>query len=215
MGGIVEAPPALTRVMAAAFDVTWDYRCPFARNVHEHLITALEVPGQPAPWEVRFVAFSLDQTHVEEGAPSVFDEPDRYPGLLANLVGIVVRDRLPERFLEAHRALFVARHDRALDTRQRKILDGVLAELRIDPASVWAEIDAGWPLQTFRTEHEAAAALDTFGVPTFVVGDQATFVRLLDRPGGDSGKARATVDRIVDLLAWPELNELKHTRVPL
>ena len=93
--------------MPTSFAVTWDYRCPFARNVHEHLVIALEAGG---PWDVQFVAFSLDQPHVEEGQPAVFDQPDRYPGLLANEVGIVVRDRMPERFLATHRALFDARH---------------------------------------------------------------------------------------------------------
>ena len=27
--------------MTSAFAVTWDYRCPFARNIHEHLLTGL------------------------------------------------------------------------------------------------------------------------------------------------------------------------------
>jgi len=42
--------------MTLSFAVTWDYRCPFARNAHEHLLTALE---SGADWDVRFVPFSL------------------------------------------------------------------------------------------------------------------------------------------------------------
>ena len=38
------------------FAVTWDYRCPFARNAHEHIIEALRAG---APWSVRFVPFSF------------------------------------------------------------------------------------------------------------------------------------------------------------
>jgi predicted DsbA family dithiol-disulfide isomerase len=201
--------------MSTSFAVNWDYRCPFARNVHEHLVTALEAAPEEAPWQVSFPAFSLDQTHVEEGAPPVWDEPDRYPALLANQIGIVVRDRIPERFLRLHRAMFAARHDGALDTRKREVLDQVLCEVGIDPGPVWSEIEDGWPLETFRKEHEAAVALDTFGVPTFFVGDKATFVRLLDRPGGDAAKATATVNRLVDLLTgWPGLNEFKYTQLP-
>ena len=32
-----------------SFDVNWDYRCPFARNAHEHLVAAL---AGGADWEV-------------------------------------------------------------------------------------------------------------------------------------------------------------------
>jgi DSBA-like thioredoxin domain len=171
-------------------------------------------PGE-APWDVTFRAFSLDQTHVEEGEPPVWDVPDRYPALLANQIGIVVRDRLPERFYDLHLAMFAARHDRALDTRKREVLDQVLTEVGIDPAPIWAEIADGWPLETFRKEHEEAVALDTFGVPTFFLADKATFVRLLDRPEGDAAKATATVERLADLLSgWPGLNEFKYTQLP-
>ena len=46
------------------FAVTWDYRCPFARNGHEHLLDGLEAG---APWDVEFVPFFLNQSHVPEG----------------------------------------------------------------------------------------------------------------------------------------------------
>jgi predicted DsbA family dithiol-disulfide isomerase len=200
--------------MTTSFSVSWDYRCPFARNVHEYLVAALQAGGDAA-WDVTFQAFSLDQSHVEEGEPAVWDVPDRYPALLANQVGIVVRDRFPDQFLDLHVAMFAARHDRALDTRRKPVLDQVITEVGLDPEPVWAAIEDGWPLETFRKEHEAAVALDAFGVPTFVVGDRATFVRLLDRPQGDAAKATATVSRLVDLLTgWPALNEFKHTQLP-
>jgi hypothetical protein len=200
--------------MSTSFAVTWDYRCPFARNAHDHLVTALQAGGD---WEVTFLAFSLDQPHVEDGEPSVFDVPDRYPGLLANEAGIVVRDRQPEHFLDVHHALFEARHRDAADLRKREVVAPVLAGAGVDPASVFAEIDDGWPLETFRKEHTTAVDnLQVFGVPTFVVGDDATFIRLLDRADGDTDKALRTVSRIVDLLTgWPELNEFKHTSVPM
>jgi non-ribosomal peptide synthetase component F len=52
-------------------------------------------------------------------------------------------------------------------------------------------------------------------VPTFIVGDQAAFVRYMDRPDGDAERAIRTIDRTLDLLdGWPELNELKHTSIP-
>lgn len=198
--------------MSTNFAVTWDYRCPFARNAHEHILTGLE---SGAEWDVTFLAFSLDQTHVAEGKPPVWDEPDRYPGLLANQAGIVVRDRQPESFYRVHDALFAARHDRALDLRERDNIAKTLDEAGVDGAGVLSEIESGWPLDVFRKEHEdAAGRLDVFGVPTFVIGDRAVFVRLMDRPEGDAKLAVSNIERVLDLMSdWPALNEFKYTKI--
>lgn len=202
--------PAFATGMSTSFAVTWDYRCPFARIGHEHILTGL---ADGADWDVRFVAFSLDQAHVEEGQTPVWEEPERYPGLTANLAGVVVRDRQPERFFGVHRALFSARHDQSLDLRDRSIVAKVLDDAGVDGAGVLAEVDAGWPLEVLREEHSAAVAQhEVFGVPTFISGDRAVFVRLMRRPEGDAAMARSTVDRILGMLdGWPELNEFKHT----
>lgn len=196
--------------MSLSFSVTWDYRCPFARIGHEHVLTGL---AAGADWDVTYLAFSLDQAHVEEGGTPVWDEPERYPGLTANLAGIVVRDRQPEHFAAAHRALFSARHLEALDLRDRAIVAKVLDQAGVHGASVLTEVDAGWPLQVLRNEHSAAVTdHQVFGVPTFISGDRAVFVRLMQAPNGDSETATSTVERIVELLTgWPELNEFKHT----
>ena len=188
-------------------------RCPFARNAHEHVVTALEAG---APWDVRFVAFSLDQAHVSEGGTPVWDEPERYPALTANLAGIVVRDRHPARFLAAHHALFAARHDEALDLRDRSVLEKVLDRAGVDPTAVLAEIDEGWPLEVLKAEHvDAVERLHAFGVPTFMSGNDAVFIRFMHRPAGDAALATSTIERALDLFeGWPELNEFKHTTLP-
>lgn len=199
-------------VVTLSFAVTWDYRCPFARIAHDHVVTALQ---GGAAWDVTFQAFSLDQGHIEEGEPSVWADPGRYPGLLANEAGIAVRDRDPEHFLAVHAALFAARHTHALDTRKSEVVADVLAGVGVDAAWVLAEIEDGWPLETFRKEHTAAVdGLEVFGVPTFISADRAAFVRLLEGPGGDPTVASATIERVISLLEdHPEINELKHTRI--
>ena len=198
--------------MSLSFAVSWDYRCPFARNAHEHLIEGLRAG---ADWDVTFVPFSLNQVHVAEGDPDVWDDPTKANALLAMEVGIVARDRFPEKFLDVHSALFTARHDEGLDIRERDVLEGVVAGAGVDAASVFAEIDGGWPLDTFRKEHEAAARdSKVWGVPTFIQGDQSVFVRLMNRPKGDGQLAIGTIERVVELLGWPELNEFKHTSIP-
>ncbi len=199
--------------MSRSFAVTWDYRCPFARNAHEHLLAGLE---GGADWDVRFLLFSLEQAHVEEGAVPVWEEPDRHPGLVANLAGVVVRDRSPELFPAVHQALFTARHDEGLDLRDRAIVAKTLDAAGADGAGVLSEVDASWPLDVLKEEHtDAVQRFHVFGVPTFVTGDDAVFVRLMNRPHGDNSLATSTIERVLDLLVgWPELNELKHTAIP-
>jgi hypothetical protein len=199
--------------MTASFTVTWDYRCPFARNAHEHIVTALDAG---APWEVGYSAFSLDQAHVQEDGVDVWDDQARTPGLRAMQVGIAVRDRWPDAFPRVHVALFAARHDEGRDLRDDEVLRAVLSEQGVDANAVLAHVDDGGPLTTFRTEHERLVGEHgVFGVPTFVANGQSVFVRVMDRPRGDAELARTTIDRLLDLvIGWPELNELKHTTVP-
>ena len=194
------------------FSVTYDYRCPFARIGHLHVIEALEA-GED--WDVTFVPFSLRQMHVEEGDPSVWDDPDSDSGLLVLQVSVVVRDLHPDQFLSVHRRLFDLRHVESRDLREREVVSEALSEFGIDPDSVYAEIADGWPLEAVRKAHEAAVAEhNVWGVPTFVVGDDAVFVRLMEGPDGDPATSVRTIERLIDsITGWPQLNEFKHTRV--
>jgi len=192
------------------FAVTWDYRCPFARNFSEHVLVAMQKePG----WTVRWIPFSLNQTKVEDGSPDVWDDPEMAGARLAVEVGLAVRDHFPDAFLQLHGALFGARHDDALDIREEDVVRRVLATNGLDPDEVFALVATGQPRETFRREHlRAVAEHAVFGVPTVIVGDEAVFVRVMNRPGGDADGARATVERAVGLIHdWPELNEFKHT----
>jgi hypothetical protein len=193
-----------------SFTVNWDYRCPFARNVHEHVITALR---DGADWDVRFVAFSLGQAHVAEGEPDVWEHPADDSGLLALQAGVAVRDRWPERFLDVHLDLFALRHDRGLHLRDEGEIRSTLAEQGVDADAVFEEIASGRPLATIRNEHTTSVdEHEAFGVPTFVHGDAAVFVRLMERPAGDAAFARRSIERIIYLLdEAPDLNEFKHT----
>jgi hypothetical protein len=82
---------------------------------------------------------------------------------------------------------------------------------------VFEHVDSGAALAKVRDEHEAHVASHTvWGVPTFIAGDEAVFVRLMDRSplGSEPAPSIRTIDRVVDLLTgWPELNEFKHTAV--
>ena len=197
--------------MALSFAVNWDYRCPFARNAHEHVVTALQAG---ADWDVDFVAFSLSQGHREEGDPPVWEDSAKARDLLAMQAGIVVRERYPDRFLDVHAALFRARHDQGRDLRKEEVVREVLTETGVDADAVLSEIADGWPLDTFRKEHEASEAdYDVWGVPTFLSGSRAAFVRIMTRPdSADPAASTNLIERVVGAVGeWAEVNELKHT----
>jgi hypothetical protein len=201
--------------MPRTFAVTFDYLCPFARNAHEHVVTAVKAG---ADWEVGFLPFSLKQGHPADQKPDIWDRDDavEQSGIRALLAGIVVRDEFPDRFPDVHLALFAARHDHGADIRDEDVVRDAVSRGGADADAVLGRVASGEPLQTLRKQHEAAIEEHgVFGVPTFVAADDAVFVRFMHRPDGDAGVATATVERTLDLLTgWPELNEFKHTRIP-
>jgi hypothetical protein len=200
--------------MTRQFAVTWDYRCPFARNAHEHLLTGL---AAGADWQVTFLPFSLGQVHVAEGEPSVWEKPEQDTGILALQAGVVVRDDFPDLFPAVHRGLFAARHDEALHLDDRVVVSDVLERNGVPAENVLARINDGSALATVKVEHERyAESHEVWGVPTFIVGDQAVFIRFMHRAtdGAEPAASVDSIERAVDLIGWTDLNEFKHTSVP-
>jgi hypothetical protein len=194
--------------MTQQFAVSFDYRCPFARNAHESVVAGLR---EGRDWDVTFLPFSLDQAHVEEGAPPVWErEPDVWgTGVNALLWGIAVRDAFSDHFADWHLAAFTARHDHGRKIAKPGVLAEIASSVGLDPEAVAAVVASGRPLERLAAEHtDATKRHAMFGVPTFVVGDRAVFVRVMDR------KNPADIDRVLDLLGWSDLNEFKHTSVP-
>ena len=192
------------------FAVNWDYRCPFARNAHEHIAVGL---ADGADWDVTFLPFSLSQVHVAEGDPAVWDNPEKAKDLMALASGVVVRDQYPDRFLDAHVALFAARHDEGLDLRNPEAVAAVLDGVGVPGEKVIAEVQSGAPIQEIRRAHEQSVdEWAAFGVPTFVVDGRAVFVRIMSRPKGDAARARRNIDGVLQLFdSLPDLNEYKFT----
>jgi hypothetical protein len=190
------------------FAVSYDYRCPFARNGHESVVAGLRAGRD---WDVRFLPFSLDQVHVEEGETPIWDRDpaDRGTGVLALEWSIAVRDSFNDEFLDWHGAAFAARHEQGAQIAKEDVLADIAKSVGLDPAAVAAEVASGRPLKVLAEEHtEADKRWSVWGVPTFIVGERAAFVRVMDRKIPDD------VDRILDLLEWTDLNEFKHTSIP-
>jgi len=164
-----------------------------------------------ADLDVRFVAFSLDQIHVHEGEPPVWtrDPADRGSGVAALCTGIAVGGPFPEQVLAAPPELFGARPGRGRQLADPAVLGDAVARAGLDPDAV-ARL-AGLPatLETLAREHtEMVQGYEVFGVPTFVAGTEAAFVRFMEREDVTS------LERVLDLLDRPEINEFKRTRVP-
>jgi 2-hydroxychromene-2-carboxylate isomerase len=192
--------------MPRSLAVTFDYLCPFARNAHEAVVAALR---DGSDLDVRFHAFSLNQVHVEEGQPKAWEAaPDDLPrGVRALAYGLAVRDDFPESFLDFHVAAFAARHDSG-QKFDAAVLDDVVASVGLDVDAVRKVVETGRPLETLATEHEEAVSRwSVFGVPTFIEGDSATFIRFMERGRVDD------LERALDLLDWSRLNEFKRTTI--
>jgi predicted DsbA family dithiol-disulfide isomerase len=193
--------------MAHDFAVTFDYLCPFARNAHEAVVTALR---DGADLQVRFVPFSLNQAHTEEGEQALWDrDPEAWPGGVTALVyGLAVRDAFPDQFLAFHIAAFAQRHDHG-HKFDAAVLDETARTVGIDLDALKAEIATGRPAKTLAVEHtEAVERWAVFGVPTFIDRDEAVFIRFMER-----GRVH-DLHQALDLLAWTRLNEFKRTRIP-
>lgn len=194
------------------FEVTYDYLCPFAHIAHEHVVAALKAG---APWQVTFSPFTLRQVHKDEDAPDVWTDPERRDDLLALAASLAVRDGWPDRFLDAHVALFRARHDQALKLATRDEVASVLDGVGLDAAKVFEVVDGGQPYDAigrdFRRLVEDHAV---FGVPTFIADSEAVFVRLMTRPNDGDDAAGAIEEVVGQLVSDRRLNEFKRTRIP-
>src|SRR5579863_5036098 len=195
-----------------SFDLSFDYRCPFAKNIHLHVITALRAG---APFDVNFAPWSLSQGSRGDGAPDVWNDPAYDGDLLSLAAAVSVRDQQSEYFLGVHEAMFRARHDRAIRLVTLDEISNVLAPLGVDMVKVAADVASRRPHEVIAASHKEYDRFEAFGVPTFVVNDDATFVRYMSEPGDDAAES---VELITSLLALmtnrADLNEFKHTQLP-
>jgi len=195
--------------VARQFALTWDYRCPFARNAHEAVVNGLR---EGRDWDVRFLPFSLDQAHVEEGDTPAWErglDEKGATGVRALLWGIAARDAFPEKFLDFHLAAFRARHDEGKKISEEAVLRGAAESVGLAASAVAEEVASGRPLKALIAEHgEAVDRFSVFGVPTIIEGDEAVFVRIMERGNVDD------FAQALDLVGSTRLNEFKRTTIP-
>ena len=133
-----------------SFAITWDYRCPYGRIAHNHVITGLQAG---APWDVTFLPFCLGQGHVEPGFPPIWETPERDSGLLALQVGMAARDTDTEKFWQFHLDTFEFRHTRAGNLNDRAALASLLTNAGFNSDDIFAKVESGEPLRLIAEEH--------------------------------------------------------------
>jgi len=169
-----------------------------------------------ADWNVTFLPFCLGQAHVEEGEQDIWETPERDSGLLTLQVAISLRDQQSSTFLDYHQAMFNHRHVNGGSLHDRSRISEIIESAGGNAAQAFADVESGRTLQVVRDEHtKYVRSHQVWGTPTFIVEDKAVFVRLLDHAHGDTAAGRRTIDRILDDIDWPILNEFKHPSVPM
>jgi DSBA-like thioredoxin domain len=195
------------------FDLSYDYRCPFAKNLHLHVITALRAG---ADFDVTFVPWTMSQGYRADDASDVWDDPTRDPELLSLAVSTSIRDQQPEHFLDAHEALFRARHERAIRLVTKDEIENALASTSVDLRQVFDDVASRRPHKVIGESFREFERYEAFGVPTFVVNGDATFVRYMTTPSDDPAASVTLIESLVTLMSdQSALNEFKHTKVPM
>jgi hypothetical protein len=195
-----------------SFDLSFDYRCPFAKNLHLHVIAALRAG---ADLDVNFMPWSLSQGSKSDDAPDVWNDPAFDSHLLALAAGVSVRDEQPDLFLDAHEALFRARHGQSIRLVNLDEIAGVLTPLGVDMSMVATDVTSRRPHDVIAASHKEFERFEAFGVPTFIVNDSATFVRYMSEPNDDPSASVELIHSLLSLMmSRPELNEFKHTQLP-
>ncbi len=191
-----------------SFTITYDYLCPFARNANEILLDELDAGSD---YDVTFAPFSLHQNSLPDDVPPIWDASATSDGsgVLAILWSLAVRDRFPDRFQAFHRAVFVARHDEGVDLNDDAVLGGIASRVGLDADAIRMVVRSGVPMASLEGEHTALVRDHAvFGVPTFIAGDEAVFVRFMERNRPED------LRRVLEMLDWATINEFKRTRVP-
>ena len=195
-----------------SFKLSYDYRCPFAKNIHLHAVAALRAG---ADFSIEFSPWTMSQGYREAGAPDVWADPSKDPDLLALAVSVSIRDQQPAYFLDAHEALFRGRHEKGLALKSWSDVEMALATTNVDLEAVRRDVDSRRPHEVIGATFREFEGYEAFGVPTFVVDDDATFVRYMQAPNGDDHASTKLLDSLVTLMSGEvDLNEFKHTKVP-
>ncbi len=86
----------------------------------------------------------------------------------------------------------------------------------LDLTAIFDDVASRRPHRVIGEAFREFERYEAFGVPTFVVDGDATFVRYMNPPSGDAEASRALIESLVSLMSdQSALNEFKHTKVAM
>jgi predicted DsbA family dithiol-disulfide isomerase len=164
-----------------------DFLCPWAR-IGAFWLRNVEAAGALEA-DVEWKTFSLENINLPEDgdADELWSTATERRGLIPAAAAKWVQTQAPESFAAYQRAMFDARHVEHEKIGQPDVTAKVLSQVGLDGDAITSEVtsDSKW-LEAARADHDEAAVLGIFGVPSFVFGDAApAFVRLLEIAEGD------------------------------
>lgn len=186
-----------------------DFLCPWAR-IGAFWISNVDEAGA-LDLDIEWKMFSLENVNLPEeaSADELWETAPERRGLIPAAAAKWIQTNAPESFPNYLRTMFDARHVDKEKVGKPEVTEKVLASSGLDGASIVGELtgDPKW-LSAARADHDEAAELKIFGVPTFVFpGANPVFVRLLEVTEGD--RAVELYQRIRGAADDPLINEIK------
>jgi predicted DsbA family dithiol-disulfide isomerase len=189
--------------------VWYDFLCPWARIGVFWIRNVQEAGGLDL--DIEWKSFSLENINLPEeaSADELWSTATERRGLLPAAAAKWAETQGSEVFLAYQRAMFDARHVDRKKIGKREVTAEILSAVGVDGEAVTGELveNPKW-LEAARADHEEAAELGVFGVPTFVFPDAApVFTRLLEVTEGD--RAVEIYKRLRSAAEDPLIHEIK------
>jgi predicted DsbA family dithiol-disulfide isomerase len=186
-----------------------DFLCPWAR-IGAFWLRNVEAAGA-LDVDVEWKTFSLENINLPEDASAdeLWSTATERRGLIPAAAAKWVQTQAPESLAAFQKAMFDARHVEHEKIGQPDVTATVASSAGLDGPAIVSEItqDTKW-LEAARADHDEAAELGIFGVPSFVFSDAApAFVRLLEITEGD--RAVEIYQRVKSSALDPLIHEFK------
>lgn len=197
-----------------AFEVFFDYQCPFVYRV-ARLLDGVRRVGKP-DIRVGWRYFSLTQVNSKVEGWTIWDTPatEKAKGRLAFQAAEAARRQ--GRFDDLHMPLLDARHRDRLDLDEIDVVERVAQDAGLDMERFRQDLRDPTTIEELALDHQHAVRdLGVFGTPTLVFEDGASaYVRLSDAVNGVP--APDLFERLVSVAgAEPRILEIKRPRRPL
>jgi predicted DsbA family dithiol-disulfide isomerase len=199
--------------MDTAFEVFYDYMCPFVYRATV-LLQNVRVSGGRT-LDVRWRYFSLAQVNSKDDGWTVWEAPEseHVKGRLAFKAAEAARRQ--DRFEDFHLPLLQARHRDRLDIDDVAVVEQVAVEAGLDLDRFRKDVADPEIVYAIARDHQPAVKEHgIFGTPTFLFpSGAAAYVRLSEAPNGSD--AVRIFDRIVSVAGdEPRILEIKRPNKP-